>query len=227
MKAQSVHSRRSRSEPVVIPVTIVREGCTKIAENIYELSDHANRFLDVSEDIISRRIAYILVIHAIDEAGKLIEIMRKMVAAERDHESAISVEGFYSHKMKGLEAGTIGLLAIDWLDKIATQLGAAAGAGQPAPFMEYRAHLERLHQDFPYEREHALYVNLAAEKWLTPETPEMSDIAFDAYLLGSLALLVQYGITTGASFADLSDIARQVSSLDAKQLADKSRKKDP
>ena len=33
MKAQHVHFRRGRSEPVVIPVAIVREGCKKIGNN--------------------------------------------------------------------------------------------------------------------------------------------------------------------------------------------------
>jgi AbiV family abortive infection protein len=219
MKAQSSHSRRtSKSEPVIIPVAIVREGCTKIAENILELSDHANRFIDLNEEIVTRRIAYILVIHAMDEAGKLLEIMRKMVVADSTGASTITVEGFYSHRLKGSEAGTIGLLTIDWLDKIVEALALKTEKPIPPPFKEYRAHLEHLRQDFPREREHALYVDLEEGIWMPPRSPEESDIAFDAYLLGMLALFAQLGISAGRSFTELSDLGRQVSSMSVEEL---------
>lgn len=195
----------------------------KIAENIYEFSDHANRFLDFSEEIISPRIAYVLVLHAMDEAGKLIEIMRKMVDAERDHASEITVEGFYSHRIKGSEAGTIGLLAVDWLERMVAQLSLDKVPGERESFLAYRKHLERLRKDFPCEREHALYVNLEEERWLSPVAPEPADIGSDAYLLESLALLTQLGIAAGRSFTEMSDIARQVTSLKAQDLANASR----
>jgi AbiV family abortive infection protein len=220
----SVISRcTKRSEPVILPASIVREGCLKIADNIYEFSDHANRFLDFSEEIISPRIAYVLVIHAMDEAGKLIEIMRKMVDAERDHASEISVEGFYSHRIKGSEAGTIGLLAIDWLERMVAQVSLDKATGNRESFVAYRTHLERLRMNFSFEREHALYVNLEGDRWLSPVTPSSADIGVDAYLLESLALLTQLGLAAGRSFTELSDIAQQVTSLNAQDLANVSR----
>lgn len=208
-----------------MPVAIVREGCMKLAENIGELSEHANRFIDFNEDIVARRIAYILVIHAMDEAGKLLEIMRKMVAAESTGASTIAVEGFYSHRLKGSEAGTAGLLTIDWLDRTVVALMQKTEKPVPPPFKDYRAHLERLREDFSLEREHALYVDLEDGNWITPEVPDESDIAFDACLLGTLAGFTLLGISFGKSFTDLSDIVRQVSSIDLEELTNRFEKR--
>lgn len=208
----SIPRKKRHSEPVIIPVTIVREGCKKIAENISELSDHASRFLEFNEDIVSRRIAYILVIHAMDEAGKLLDIMKKMVIAEGKCDSDIEVEAFYSHGLKGLEAGTIGLLAVDWLDELAAAMAARARIDSPPPSMDYRAHLEHLRCNFKHEREQVLYVNLENDKWTSPSCATESDIAMDAFALNMLAMVTLAAIDSCKPFRELSEMTRQLSS---------------
>jgi AbiV family abortive infection protein len=202
-------SKKKHTKPVVIPITIVREGCCKIAENILELSDHANRFLDFDEGIVSRRIAYILVIHAMDEAGKLLTMMKEMVEAETTGAESIVIEGFYDHGFKGSQAGNMGLLTIDWMDSIMNDI-APIGSQDSLPFAEYRAHLERLRKGFSTERENALYVDFDGSRWVSPTTPSEEDVVFDSILLSILAAVTQATVGAGESFTQLNELVQKI-----------------
>lgn len=205
----STSGKRSRSEPVTMPVATVRDGCIKIAENISELSEHANLFIDFNEDIVSRRVAYILVIHAMDEAGKLFEIMRKMVEAESTGAKVIAIEGFYDHRFKGSQAGTMGMLTIDWMDSIVNEIAPAGSQGNLLS-AEYREHLERLRKGFSTERENALYVDFNGNRWTSPTAPSEEDVAFDSFLLSALAEVTKATIGAGKSFTQLNELVQKI-----------------
>jgi AbiV family abortive infection protein len=201
---------------VIIPVALAGDGCNKITENILELSDHANRFLEFDENIVSRRIAYILVIHAMDEAGKLLTIMKKMVEAEAAGAEVIMIERFYDHCFKGSQAGNIGVLTIDWMDSIVNEI-APMGNQDSLPFAEYRAHLERLRRGFSKERESALYVDFDEGKWVSPTIPSEDDIGLDSFLLTTLAAVTQATIGAGKSFTQLNELVQKMVSPTTKK----------
>ena len=206
----SIPRKKSRWEPVVIPISLVSEGCGRIAENISELTDHAIRFLDLSEEVVSRRIAQILVIHAMDEAGKLLEIIRKTIEAKHTEAVSISIDGFYSHSRKGSQAGSIGVLTIDWLQSVIEKL-AVSDIKEPIIQGSYRIHLESLKESFCREREGALYVDFDEGRWLSPTVQDVSYIALDASLLGILAAITLDTVNAGLPIHHLDKLAKQIS----------------
>lgn len=180
-----------------------------IASNIQELADHAKRFNDVDENIVSRRIAYILVIHAMDEAGKLLSIIKNGIAAESEGTDSISIQGFYSHPVKGSEAGSMGIVAVDWLQKVAAAKSDSIGEDKGV-LQDYRIHLETLRQDFRCERERTLYVDYACGKWISPSSAEYNYVCIDAFLLDIMALFVKANIEAGLSFCEIDEIVRDI-----------------
>lgn len=204
-----VPKKKSRRNPVIIPVSLVNEGCGRIAENMSELTYHALRFLNLSDEIVSRRVAQILVIHAMDEAGKLLEIVRKTIHAESTGADSISIEGFYSHSRKGAQAGDMGILAVNWLQARAERIFSVA-SGLTNALDDYRNHLKSLKIDFTREREDALYVDFEDGKWSSPTAHDESWIFFDAYLLGMLAAVTLDTINAGRSVRDLDTLAMQL-----------------
>lgn len=202
--------RKRRLEPVMIPVSLVDEGCRRIAENISEFTDHAIRFLNLSEDIVSRRIVQILVVHAMDEGGKLLEIIRKAIEAEHIGATSISIDGFYSHSRKGLQAGSIGILAIDWLQSTADGLP-PSNIPESTELDGYRIHLESLRRDFRRERESVLYVDIDDGRWLSPTVADELWLMFDALLLGMLAALTLDTLNAGRPIHHLDTVVKKIS----------------
>lgn len=201
--------RKRDSSRLEIPLDDARDGCVEIANNIHELADHANRFLDFDEEIVSTRIAAVLVIHAMDEAGKLLSIIREGIAAKAEGNETISAPWFYSHPAKGREAGTIGLAAVDWLERTVTsKLGATKEA--KIEFQEYRTHLETLKRDFRRIRERTLYVDYEDGTWISPVDADYKHVGIDAYLLNILAIFVKANIKAGLSFPEIDEVVRSI-----------------
>lgn len=194
---------------MIVPVIAVREGCVKIAENIAELADYAGRILEMNEGVVSRRIAYILVVHAMDEAGKLLTVIKEMIKAESSGAETIAIEGFYNHEYKGSQAGGVGLLTIDWFQTVIDRLP-PPGTREGFLLCGYRNHLEHLRHGFSKEREDALYVDFDQGKWISPNFPEEGCIALDSILLGFMAVITQTTIGTGKSFLELDKMIRLI-----------------
>jgi len=194
---------------LIVPVIAVREGCVKIANNIAELADYAERILEMNEGVVSRRIAYILVVHAMDEAGKLLAVIKEMIEAESSGAETIAIEGFYNHEYKGSQAGGVGLLTIDWVQTVIDSL-TLPDTREDLLLSGYRTHLERLRHRFSKEREDALYVDFDQGKWISPNSPEEEDIALDSFLLGFMAVITQTTIGTGKSFLELDQLIRLI-----------------
>ncbi|MBU1158593.1 MAG: AbiV family abortive infection protein [Candidatus Thermoplasmatota archaeon] len=194
-----------------MPVEHAREGCEKIAQNVIELVRSASYLLNMNDETAHRRQAYVLIIHAIDEAGKMIRIIKEMIAAESNGCKAITITGFYSHKRKGSEAAAIGLVAIDWFDELLKTRTAEFEESEDKDSLErYRSHLETLRREFDGERERVLYVDYENGKWLQPISANEVDIILDAHLLSLTAIIVQSSLKAGKTFREVSDTIQQV-----------------
>lgn len=202
--------KKSRQEPVIIPLSLVDEGCRRIAENILELTDLARRSVVPDEEIVGKRMVQILVMHAMDEAGKLLEVVRKTIEAELTGVTAISIEGFYSHPRKGSQAGEMGMLAIDWLESTVEGFPDLT-AVERANLREYRIHLKELKESFSKYREALLYVDFDGTKWSSPTARSELMVFFDASSIGVLATLCLEILNASRPIHDLGRIARMIS----------------
>jgi len=211
MYSKVFHQKKSNG--ITIPICEISNGCLKIAENIEDLAISAQGLLGISaiennlENLQDRRMAYIFVIHAIDEAGKLLIMIRKAINAEAKQESNIIMENFYSHPKKGEEAGFVGLQAIEWLEGLSQNSTQTESPQIKLLVQEYRKHLKKVRKNFGLLREEILYVDYNEEKqsWIVAEPPKWIMIWLDAQLLLLTTATIKASIRNGESFIDLSN----------------------
>lgn len=137
-----------------------REGCMLIAANIEQLTDNATYLLQFNEDLMDRRISWILTVHAIDEAGKLIKMMRESVNAESLGREKVTASGLRDHASKGSEAGSAGLQALDMFEGVIVRMAKDLDM-EGFDIQRYRRHLEVIRANFTGERSRALYAVFA------------------------------------------------------------------
>jgi AbiV family abortive infection protein len=186
-----------------------RECCTIIAENIEQLAQNAGRLLTLDEEPMGRRIAWILTVHAIDEAGKLIMMMKESVAAESSKSKEVRIGRHRSHAAKGSEAGTAGLQALNMFEEVITRLVQDVMKGG-FDIQRYRNHLEAVRTNFSGERSGALYAVFADGQCLPPTCPHEKDIYVDAWILNLMATIVKINLKHGKSFEDVDKIVRKI-----------------
>jgi hypothetical protein len=180
-----------------IPLKSIPEGCIILADNIGELSSKAlilinNEFTDNSiMRSESMKVPFILVIHAIEEAGKLLQLINKGLNAEKEGKFFIEYQIRSPHEQKGREAAKTGLLVIEWLQRIS--LNNSSKSEDPKDiFEDYSVHLKGLHDEFKEIREGTFYLDFDEKKrqWATMEYPDPLFIYFDSFLLLGMSVLV-------------------------------------
>ena len=115
-----------------------------------------------------------------------------------------------SANRKGFQAGSIGILAIDWLKSVAEKVP-LPDFNEPIVHAAYRIHLESFKEYFSSERETALYVDFDKDRWLSPTVQDESYLALDASLLGILAAITLDTVNAGLPIHQLDNLAKQMS----------------
>lgn len=186
-----------------------REGCKLIAANIEQLTHNATHLLEFNEDIVDRRVAWILTVHAIDEGGKLIKMMRESVNAESLGLDKVTVSGLRDHSSKGSEAGHAGLQALDMFERVVVRMARDLDM-EGFDIQRYRGHLEAIRANFTRERSRALYAVFADDRWLSPSCANEDDIYFDAWILSLMAVIVRINLEAEKSFLEVDGIVRKI-----------------
>ena len=201
--------RRGQSSFRIIPLVDAKEGCRRIAENIEQLAQNASVILSLNEDLIDRRVAWILILHAIDETGKLIKTMREAEVAELSQSDKVTIRGFTNHTDKGMEAGSAGILALEWFEGLFREMGSTYEA-DGFDVLNYRVHLETLRGDFSRERMRALYVDYRDDKWIPPNCADEGHMYLDAWTLLTIAFVVRVNLDAGKSLTDVNEVFRKL-----------------
>jgi AbiV family abortive infection protein len=197
--------------PIIMPIDHAREGCEKIALNVIELARGASHLMNTDDGNGYTRQAYALVIHAIDETGKMINIIKEMMTAESNASKAIRVVGFYSHSHKGSEAAAIGLVAVDWFSNLLETVAAGLEEDEDEDSMDrYKLHLRTLRDGFEEERGRVLYVDYENGTWLQPTSARDVDIVLDGLLLSLTAVIVADCMKKEKTFHEVYDEIQKV-----------------
>jgi len=197
-----------------LPICETKPGCILIAQNIECYSSTALFLLFAGKGF--RRMPYILTLLGMDEAGKVLKIIKRTIASkETDVASVVVIENWYAHWSKGTEAGELGVLAVEWLGEVSKNdpfLG-TDGLPKDTEFLTgYRAHLQKLKENYSNERNSMLYANYneGSNSWPNPDIPELGFVLFDALLLDIFSKIVINHLSKGGTFLTLNDAIMEI-----------------
>jgi len=197
-----------------LPVREARQGCIFIANNIKCYSDTALFLLHSGMGF--RRMPYIIAVLGMDEAGKVLKIIKKSIEAEgASPVETIEIENWYAHWAKGTVAGELGTLTIEWLTEIlkSDPFMVRNGELKDQEFLtRYRTHLQRLKDSFSDERNSMIYIDYeeGMRTWSIPEAPKFDVVLFDVLLLSLLSTIVINHLDKGRSFLELDSVIRSI-----------------
>ena len=197
----------------MLPTDETRHGCVQIAQNIKAYTDTALHLLFAGQGF--KRMPYILAILGMDEAGKVVKVVKKSIETENTEAKEIEVENWHAHWSKGPEASELGVLAVDWLNEILRSDVNFAKDAQSKDFeflVGYRAHLQKLKNHFSSERNSMIYVdyNEGNGSWETPASPHVGYVLYDVILLGLFSDVVVNYLGSGRSFLALNDAMKDI-----------------
>lgn len=224
MKCPDCGFEWGRSGSRTIPAALAQKGCVLTAENIKYFGQNALLFWFLNHSGPACRVSYILTLLGIDEAGKVLKILKGSIEAEAKKHQTVKVDNWFHHWAKGPEASEMALLIIEWLMGIAeNEPFMVDGNGRLKDdqlFADWRHHLRVLSKDFSSERNSMIYVdyNEGSHRWHKFNSPRNAIILMDAVLLLLFADIVINHFKGGGSFLDLS--AKMQSVRDSPNLDD-------
>lgn len=204
-----------RGRPKKLPLRQARDGCIRIAENIKCFTEGGIALMFFPGGFC--RMPYILAILGMDEAGKVLKIIRECVKAEDSSpETVLEIENWYAHWAKGSAAGDMGAFTVDWLDRILRSDAFMIRDGKLKDqdlLDKCKAHLKHLSRHFADERNSIIYVDYEEEGefWSIPGSPDAAVVLFDLVLLSLLSDIVVKSLGSGKSFMELDKAMRGIS----------------
>lgn len=197
-----------------LPIGETKTGCILTAQNVGCYSSTALFMLFAGRGF--RRMPYILTLLGMDEAGKVLKIIKSTLAgSETDVAGVVVIEDWYAHWSKGTEAGELGVLAVEWLGDVSKNdpfLKTDRQTKDTEFLTGYRAHLQKLKNNYSSERNSMLYANYheGSKSWPNPDVPELAFVVFDALLLDLFSNIVVNHLGKGGTFQSLNDAVMEI-----------------